>query len=90
MAKEITALEFRKRFGEIIEEVRYRREPRIIKRNGRPMVVLIDLEAYQASEARQREDAFIEIYTDERVAELLKEDAVDRNTREQVKKKFLT
>ena len=90
MAKEITALELRKHFGEIMEDVRYRREPHIIKRNGRPMVVLIDLEAYRAAEARQREDAFIETYTDERVAELLKEDAVDRTTLEQVKKKFLT
>jgi prevent-host-death family protein len=54
MAKEITALELRNRFGAIMEEVRYRKEPYIVKRNGRPMIVLVDIEAYQASEAQRR------------------------------------
>jgi len=86
MVKEITALELRKRFGRVMDEVRYRKEPYIVKRNGRPVMVLLDIEAYQATEARCREEAFIEEYTAERVAEFLKEDRLDRLTRKQVRK----
>lgn len=86
MAKEITALELRNRFGAIMEEVRYRKEPYIVKRNGRPMIVLVDIEAYQASEAQRREEAFIEDYSDERIAEFLRADTVDAKTRERVRK----
>ena len=81
MAKEITALELRRRFGEIMEEVRYRKEPYIVKRNGRPMIVLLDIEAYQAGQTRQRDDAFIEDYTEERIQAFLKEDRMDSATK---------
>ena len=86
MAKEVTSLELRKRFGEIIEEVRYRKEPYIVKRNGRPMVVLVDIEAFQAAEERRQEEAFIENYTDERVQEFLNEDRLDEATRTKARK----
>lgn len=86
MAKEITALELRKRFGEIMEEVRYRKEPYIVKRNGRPMIVLMDIEAYQTVQERQREDAFIEDYTQERIQEFLKEDRLDQATKAKASK----
>ena len=86
MAKEITALELRRRFGEVMEEVRYRKEPYIVKRNGRPMIVLLDIEAYEATKASRQEDAFIEEYSAERIGEFLKTDQVDRRTREQVRK----
>ena len=85
MAKEINALELRKRFGEIMEEVRYQKEPYIVKRNGRAMIVLIDIEAYEASKARFQDEAFIENYTDERVQEFLSEDKLDSKTREKVR-----
>ncbi len=78
MAKEINALELRKRFGEIMEEVRYRKEPYIVKRNGRAMIVLLDIEAYEATKEKLREEAFIEEYSDERVAEFLNEDKLDK------------
>ena len=86
MAKEITALELRNRFGAIMEEVRYRKEPYIVKRNGRPMIVLVDIEAYQASEEQRLEEAFIEAYSDERIAEILRADTVDATTRKRVRK----
>ena len=86
MAKEITALELRKRFGEVMEEVRYRKEPYIVKRNGRPMIVLLDIEAYQAVRERQREEAFLETYTDERITEFLKEDRLDPATKTKARK----
>jgi prevent-host-death family protein len=86
MAKEINALELRKRFGEIMEEVRYRKEPYVVTRHGRPMIVLVDIEAYDAAEAQRREDAFIETYSDERVQEFLKDDRVSPRTRQHVKR----
>ena len=75
--KEITALALRQHFGEVMDEVRYRKEPYIVTRNGRPLIVLLDVGAYQALEEKRQEEAFIEEYTDERVTELLKEDRVD-------------
>lgn len=85
MARQISALELRKRFGEVVEQVRYRKEPHIITRNGRPMVVLIDIEAYEAEESRRREEMFIEEYSRERIVEFLKADTVEQQTRRQVK-----
>ena len=84
--KEITALALRQRFGEVMDEVRYRKEPYIVTRNGRPLIVLLDVGAYQALEEKRQEEAFIEEYTDERVAELLKEDQVDAQTARSVRK----
>ena len=84
MFKEISALELRNRFGQIMEEVRYRREPYIVKRNGRPMIVLLDIEAYQMSKEQQKEEAFIEEYTNERIAEFLNEDRLNRTTSQQI------
>lgn len=86
MSKEITALELRKRFGEVMEDVRYRKEPYIVKRNGRPMIVLVDIEAFQAAEAKRREESFIEEYTDERIKEFLLNDKLDDRTRKQAEK----
>ncbi len=86
MAKEINALELRKRFGEIMEEVRYHKEPYVVTRNGRPMIMLVDIEAYDAVEAQRKEDAFVETYSEERVKEFLKEDTIAPRTRRQVKR----
>ena len=86
MAKEISALDLRKHFGQIMEEVRYRKEPYIVKRNGRPMIVLLDIEAYEASRARLHEEAFIEEYSEERVAEFLREDRLDSATLKRARK----
>ena len=84
--KEITALALRQRFGEIMDEVRYRKEPYIVTRNGRPLIVLLDVGAYQALEEKRQEEAFIEEYTDERMTELLKEDRVDAQTARSARK----
>ena len=84
MTKEINALELRKHFGEIMEQVRYQKEPYIVKRNGRPMIVLLDIEAYQMSKEQQKEEAFIEEYTNERIAEFLNEDRLNRTTSQQI------
>ena len=83
--KEITALALRQRFGEVMDEVRYHKEHYIVTRNGRPLIVLLDIEAFRALEAKQQEEAFIEEYTDERIAEFLKEDRVDVQTARSVR-----
>lgn len=77
MAKSINALELRKRFGEIMDEVRYKKEPYIVKKNGREVLVLMDIEAYHTCFQNQDENAFIEMYTDERIKEFNKEDKLD-------------
>jgi len=84
--KEITALTLRQRFGEVIDAVRYRKEPYIVTRNGRPLIVLLDVEAYRALEEKRQDEAFIEEYTDERVAEFLREDRLDTRTARSVRK----
>ena len=86
MTREITALELRKHFGAIMENVRYRKEPYIVKRNGRPMIVLLDIEAYQTAQERYREEAFIEDYSTERIHEFFKEDQLDQATRVKARK----
>lgn len=75
--KEISALDLRKRFGEIMDEVRYRKEPCVVKKNGRPVIVLLDIEAYRATRENFEDEAFIEEYTNERIQEFLGEDRLD-------------
>ena len=89
MSKEISALELRKRFGEIMEEVRYRREPYIVKRNGRAIIVLLDIEAYETVKSRLEDEAFVEDYSKERIEDFLKEDALDKKTYEKARKNLL-
>lgn len=88
MAKEISALELRKHFGEVMEEVRYRREPCIVKRNGRAIIVLLDIETYNSSKEGLEEEAFIEDYTKERIAKFLKEDRLDPATLKKTRQKL--
>ena len=89
MPKEISALELRNRFGEIMEEVRYRKEPYIVKRNGRPMIVLLDIESFEKIQAELEDEPYIEEYTKERLEEFLKEDKVDPKLLKQARKLLL-
>jgi len=86
--KEINALDLRRKFGEIMDEVRYRKEPFIVKKNGRAVIVLIDIEAYRASQEHFRDEAFIEEYTEERIKEFLSEDKLDPAIHEAARKKL--
>ena len=86
--KEINALDLRRRFGEVMDEVRYRKEPYVIKKNGRAVLVLIDFGAFQAAQGNLRDEAFIEEYTDERIKEFLDEDRIDAASAAAVRKKF--
>lgn len=84
--KEIGALDFRKKFGEILDEVRYRKEPYIIKKNGRQIVVILDIDLYRASQERLQEEVYIEEYSDQRIQEFLNEDKIDAPFDKRVKK----
>jgi prevent-host-death family protein len=88
MAKEISALELRKHFGEVMEEVRYRREPCIVKRNGRAIIVLLDIETYNGAKEELEEEAFLEEYTKERIAEFLREDQLNSETLKKARQKL--
>jgi len=85
----ISALDLRKRFGEVMDRVRYKKEPLIITKNGRPMIVMIDIELYRASQESVRDEAFIENYTEERIAEFLAEDGLDKTTAEAFHKNLI-
>lgn len=77
MSRTVSAYKARTNFGEILDEVRYRKEPVIVEKNGRPAAVIIDLEAYRSMEALREEEKYIEEYSDERLKEFL---AADRLT----------
>jgi len=82
----ISALDIRKRFGEVMDRVRYRKEPLIITKNGRPVIVMMDIELYKASQDNLKDEAFIEEYTEDRIREFSAEDALDRDTAAKLRK----
>ena len=84
--KEINALELRKKFGEIMDEVRYRKEPVVVKKNGRAVIVLMDIEAYRAFQEKLQDEIFIEEYTEERIKEFTAEDKLDPAASQAIKK----
>jgi prevent-host-death family protein len=57
LKRTLSAVEARKRLGEILEGVYYRGDEVIIERAGRPMAVVIPTERYEAME-RSRERLF--------------------------------
>lgn len=74
MDKRVSAYTARTKFGEILDAVRYRKEPCVVERNGKPVAVIVDLEAYRSLEALREEERFIEEYSDERIQEFLAAD----------------
>ena len=46
--KHLQALQVRKRFGGVLDDVVKRQEPVVIERAGRPLVVLVPFDRYQA------------------------------------------
>ena len=57
MKRRLSAVEARKRFGEILEGVYYRGDEVVIERAGKPMAVVIPTSRYEAME-RSRERLF--------------------------------
>lgn len=88
MGKRVSAYEARTRFGEILDLVRYRREPVVIEKNGRPAAVIVDLEAYQALVSLREEERFIEDYTDERLKGFLAADRMPRSELARIRRRI--
>lgn len=53
----ISAMEARKRFGQILEEAFYRGDSFIIERSGRAMAVLVPVETYSRLQAAAHENS---------------------------------
>ncbi len=79
--RKVTAFKARTNFGQILDDVRYRKTPYIVERNGRPVAAILDIEEYQRIEKWLVEEQFIEEYTDERIAELKAADKLDARSR---------
>jgi len=47
MIREVTAMDARKNFGEILNEVKYRHDTILIKKAGKPIAALIDVDLFE-------------------------------------------
>lgn len=88
MNRHVSAYKARTRFGEILDTVRYRKEPVVVEKNGKPVAVLVDLGAYRTLEALREEEKFIEDYTDERLKGFLAADRLPRSEYTRAKKRL--
>ncbi|MEI8295801.1 MAG: type II toxin-antitoxin system Phd/YefM family antitoxin [Alphaproteobacteria bacterium] len=46
MIREVTAMDARKNFGELLNQVKYRHDSVLIKKAGKPIAALIDVELF--------------------------------------------
>lgn len=75
MLQSITMLDLRKKIGEIIDQSFYRKERFLIKRKDKPVAVLVPIEDYELFIGNEKD---IEIYTDKRIREFIKEDKLTK------------
>ncbi|MDP3014589.1 MAG: type II toxin-antitoxin system Phd/YefM family antitoxin [Candidatus Subteraquimicrobiales bacterium] len=59
MIKITTAIMARKKFGQLLEEVFYRRDEFIIERAGKPMAVLIPIQEFEKWQKQREKDFMI-------------------------------
>lgn len=88
--RRVSAFEARTHFGEILDRVRYRKEPCVVEKNGRPAAVIVDLEAYQALEGLREEEQYIEVYSRQRLEAFMKEDRLSPAEAKRLKRRFKT
>jgi prevent-host-death family protein len=61
MIREVTAMDARKNFGEILNEVKYRHDTVLIKKAGKPIAAIIDLDLFDRIKAMKHKfDALTE------------------------------
>ena len=70
--KTISAHKARVNFGQLIDEVRYKKIPYIVEKNSRPAVAIIDAEEYQ--KLRKKYSWPTRLYTDKEIKKILSED----------------
>ena len=83
MLQSITMLDLRKKIGEIIDQSFYRKERFLIKRKDKPVAVLVPIEDYEFFIGDEKD---IEIYSDKRIREFLKEDKLTKEQKAAVQK----
>ncbi len=84
--KEISALDLRKKFGEVLDAVRYTKEAYVIKKNGRQVVVMMDIEAFRHSQEKIQDELFIENYSDARIRSFLETDRLTPSAASKIKR----
>jgi len=62
MIREITAMDARKNFGEILNGVKYRHDSVLIKKAGKPIAALIDVDLFEKIRALKHQ---FDVLTDE-------------------------
>lgn len=60
MTKEVSAMELRRKFGELLDGVYYKDDRLIVKRANKPIAAIIPIETYQQF-LRSREQAFAQL-----------------------------
>ena len=83
MLQSITMLDLRKKIGEIIDQSFYRKERFLIKRKDKPVAVLVPIEDYELFIGDEKD---IEIYSDRRIRQFLKEDKLTKKQKAAVQK----
>ena len=83
MLQSITMLDLRKKIGEIIDQSFYRKERFLIKRKDKPVAVLVPIEDYELFIGDEKD---IEIYSDRRIRQFLKEDKLTKEQKAAVQK----
>ena len=77
MSKEINALEVRQHFGKILNDVSVEKETYIVTKNGRPVMILLNVKTYEELQSAPRGEisssSFIKTYSRERIEEFLEE-----------------
>ena len=56
MTEEINAVDFRRNLGQMLNRVQYRKDSIVIKRDGKPVAVLVDVELFE--QIRRMRDQF--------------------------------
>lgn len=75
-------LDLRKKPGQVLDETYYKKYRFLVKRNQKAMAVIIPIEDFK----RYFEDEDIELYTDDRIREFLKEDKLTASQKAKLRK----
>jgi|YNPMSStandDraft_1061717.scaffolds.fasta_scaffold24573_5 hypothetical protein len=82
MQQSINMLDFRKSPGSILNEVFYGKKRIILERDKKKLAALIPIDFYE----KLFESEDIELYSDERIKEFMKEDKLSEKLKRKVKK----
>lgn len=84
MIKSISMLDLRQRAGQVLDETYYKKYRFLVKRNQKPMAVIIPIEDFKL----YFEDEDIELYSDKEIKQFLEEDKLSPKLAQKVKRLF--